>query len=455
MIYLSEPLKERFYKPPKLDIMNFKNMLVILEKEYLQRVKKRTFLLTTLLTPLIFSAIMALPVLIRTLTENNKSNDKYEVAVIDKSNIIANKLNDNNNIAFSLADFNPDSLLSLNNKYSAVLTIGENIVEDPSNVSLKMKKEIVMKDETYIRKSLENIISDQRSQKYNIENLDSIISDLKVNVNMNTIILDKDGVEKASSTGLNYALGFGGGFLIYMFIFMYGGMILNSVIDEKSTKVVEVMVSTISPMQMMMGKILGVGLVAITQFLIWGIMFLVTSNIAMSLIGGGDISQAAQAMQQSDISPALATTLASMSDVFFILKVLLTFSAYFFGGFLFYAACYSAIGSAVDNIQDIQQLQMPIILPLIAAIIVLPMTIEDPHGPVGFWMSMFPMTSPIVMLARIPSGVPLWELLLSLSLLYASFMGMIWVAGRVYRVGIFMHGKKPSLMDLYRWIKYK
>lgn len=435
--------------------MNIRNMIVILEREYLQRVKKRSFLLTTILVPLIFMGITALPALIISLTKDSKSSDSYQIAMIDKSNSIAKELKDNNNLTFTISQGNIDSLLTPNSIYSAVMTLEEDVVENPSEVSLKMKKAINLKDEGYIRRSLEKAILDRRAQKYDIENLDSILSDLNVDVSINTIIIDKDGSEKVASSGLNYALGFGGGFLIYMFIFMYGGMILNSVIDEKSSKVVEVMVSTISPMQMMMGKILGVGLVAITQFLIWGILFLGIGNIAMSIMGGGDIAQATQMMQQNDISPSISIALTNVSDISFIATILVTFTVYFLGGFLFYSACYSAIGSAVDNIQDIQQLQMPVILPLIASIVVLPMAIEDPQGPIAFWMSMFPPTSPIVMLARIPSGVPFWQIALSLSLLCASFAGMIWIAGRVYRVGIFMHGKKPSFTDLYRWIKYK
>ena len=254
------------------------------------------------------------------------------------------------------------------------------------------------------------------------------------------------------------------GFLLYFFLAIYGGMVMQSVIDEKSSRILEVMVSTVKPFEMLMGKVLGVAAVAATQVVVWGVLIMLFSGVILPLMipqdllagvtqiqAGGDVASLAT---QSDISPEMLTAMASLLDTGSLATMICVVLLFFVGGFLLYASLYAAIGSSVDQAQDAQQLTIPVTLPIIAAFIVIMLIMKDPNSPIVFWCSMIPFTSPIVMVARIPSGIPAWEVATSLALLYITFVASIWVAAKIYRVGIFMHGTKPSFKELWRWLKY-
>ncbi len=436
-------------------------MIVILQNEYSQRVKKRSFIIATLLTPIIILAISAAPALIA-MYSYDKTTDVYNVAVFDKHNVVFDQLKNNNYLTFSKINEEEIEKIKTDRNFSAILHIDSNIVENHKNIQFEMFKEASMKETSRIESQLKKIISNKKISSYDIENLPKIIDDLNVHIKLNSLVLEEDGNVKKSSSAFNFAVGYVGGFLIYIFIFAYGSMILNSVIDEKSSKVVEVMVSTISPSHLMMGKILGIGLVAVTQFLIWGVILMlggagVSMFFADSLASNADMVNAGAATMsnQNMLPQEISMTVNMLTNFTMLFKIISVFLIYFLGGYLFYGAFFAAVASAVDNIQDVQQLQMPIMLPIIASLVFLSLAVQDPYNPIAFWLSIIPFTSPIIMLGRITSDIPIWEIALSIVLLYASFIGMLWVASRIYRVGIFMHGKKPSFKELYKWIKYK
>ena len=265
---------------------------------------------------------------------------------------------------------------------------------------------------------------------------------------------------------LNIALAYIFGFLIYMFVFLYGNMVMQGVIEEKSNKVMEVMVSSVKPFELMMGKILGIASVAVTQFVIWVVFILVVGGAAMSLFGVGDMMAAASASAAMDPAAMMGTQMPSLddetlsilrtvTDPAYLLRILGGFLVYFVGGYLLYAAMFAAVGSAVDNEKDTNNLQLPITIPLILAIFVMMSAMQDPHGPLAFWFSMIPFTSPVVMMVRLPYGVPGWELALSIGLLFVTFIAMVYLAGKIYRVGVFMYGKKPTFAELAKWLRYK
>ena len=240
---------------------------------------------------------------------------------------------------------------------------------------------------------------------------------------------------------------------------------MQSIIEEKNSRILEVMVSTVRPFDMMMGKILGVASVAATQILIWGAVMVLASTVLIPMImpdnilesveaiqaGGADTAAIAQA---ADIDPEMITAMSSVLNVGYIGMIFGTLLLFMVGGFLLYSAMFAAVGASVDSPQDAQQLTTPITIPIIIALVVMMLVMNDPNSPVAFWCSMIPFTSPIVMMARIPSGIPTWEIVVSLVLLYATFTAAVWLAGKIYKVGIFMHGKKPSFKDLWRWMKY-
>lgn len=258
-------------------------------------------------------------------------------------------------------------------------------------------------------------------------------------------------------------LGYVLGFMLYMFLLLYGSMVMLSVIEEKNNRVLEVMVSSVRPFDLMMGKILGVACVALLQILIWGVLICVVGAVVIPQFMPADVLEGARAMQQGlpdaalteGMNPQLLQAVATMTDTGYLVKLVGCLLLFVLGGFLLYAAMFAAVGSTVDNVQDAQQLQTPVTIPIILAIFVMFAVINDPNSAVAFWFSVIPLTSPIVMMARIPYDIPTWEILLSLGVLYASFMAMVWLAAKIYRVGIFMYGKKPTIADLIRWARYK
>ena len=300
--------------------------------------------------------------------------------------------------------------------------------------------------------------------RYDIENLEQILKDVEVNVMLTTYRNDASAVEgeaeEATSSVVSYLLGLILGLMLYMFLIMYGSMVMTSVIEEKGSRIIDVLVSSASPFQLMMGKILGVASVAVTQIAIWGVLICGVSSIIMPALMPDDMAQTISAVQsgamtttEANIDADMLSALSFASDTGSLIMMFVWLLLFLVGGFLFYSAMFAAVGSAVDSIQDANQLQTPITVPIILALILAMSVFNDPNSSLAFWGSIIPFTSPVVMMARIPFDIPEWQIWLSLVLLFISVVGMAWVSGKVYRVGIFMHGKKPSFKELLSWIK--
>lgn len=294
------------------------------------------------------------------------------------------------------------------------------------------------------------IVQRQKLQQFQSENLDQILAALATQVELHTFINNGTGDEttmESTSSGINYILGLLLGMMLYMIIIVYGQMVLTSVVEEKSSRVMDMMLTSCTPLQIMMGKIIGVALVAITQLLIWGVLLLAASKFLVPAIFSADVVSTSDMMFQSLVG--------TIGDTAYIAEILAYMLLFMLGGFLLYASLYAASGSAVDSVQDGQQFNTIIMMPIILSIIVMMSVFNDPNSPIAFWSSIFPFTAPIVMIARIPFDIPLWEIILSLVLLYATFIVTAWCAAKIYRVGVFQHGKRPSWRELWQWLRTK
>lgn len=435
---------------------------IIAGREFNERVRKKSFIITTILMPIAFVAIMFVPMLMM----NIQSDEKKEIVVVDQSGTIAEGLHDTATLDFTTSEKSVEELTADKQDIFGILIVGKDVTTNPSNVQLLTYESSTINIESEITDQIRSIIESEKLKAYNIEDIDSILEAIKTPVSLKVKQLGESGETKESSSVLNIALAYIFGFLIYMFVFLYGNMVMQGVIEEKSNKVMEVMVSSVKPFELMMGKILGIASVAVTQFVIWVVFILVVGGAAMSLFGVNDMLAAASASAGMDPSAMLGTQLPALddetlsiirtvTDPAYLLRILGGFLVYFIGGYLLYAAMFAAVGSAVDNEKDTNNLQLPITIPLILAIFVMMSAMQDPHGPLAFWFSMIPFTSPVVMMVRLPYGVPGWELGLSIALLFATFIAMVYLAGRIYRVGVFMYGKKPTFAELAKWLRYK
>lgn len=436
---------------------------IIIGREFNERVRKKSFIITTILTPLLMLGLMIAPMLITIYS----TGDLKQIAVVDESDIIAPALQSTPEVEFITT---PLPIEIARKEYSnsfAVLYIGKDIMENSNNVQLYTNGSTSIGLEQNITAQIEMILQNEKLKKYNIENLSQILAETESNVGLQSYKNsgeDNPEEEAASSssvvaTVLAYILSF----MLYMFLLIYGVMVMQSVIEEKNNRVLEVMVSSVRPFDMMMGKILGVACVAVLQIVIWGaliagMVYFVLPHIlpeeivaALSLMKQGGVAAAAQGGAEIGMLQAIMM----LSDIGYILKILASLLVFVVGGFLLYAAMYAAVGSSVDSPQDAQQLQTPITMPLIISIFVMMSVINDPTSDLAFWFSMIPFTSPIVMMARIPYEIPVWEIAVSAAVLYATFIAIVWGAAKIYRVGILMHGKKPNLKELWRWMKYK
>ncbi len=439
---------------------------IIIGREFNERVRKKSFIITTLLTPLLMIGLMVAPML---LTQYTGSEQKC-IAVVDDSKLIGQHLQSNDEILFEQT---PLTIELARIEYSdrfAILHIGKSIMENPGDVRLYTNSTASITLEMNIASQLESVIEEIKLQRLNIEDLPSILASIKTNINLqsysNGTPADSDSEsstgEKANSSIVATVVAYVLSFLLYMFILIYGVMVMQSVIEEKNSRVLEVMVSTVRPLDMMLGKILGVASVALLQIAIWIALIMGVGYFVMPELIPDEMSMAVAMLQQgaspeslgTDADMGLLQAIATLTDVGYLMKIIGSLLVFMVGGFLLYAALFAAIGSAVDNPQDAQQLQTPVTIPIILSLFVMLSVINDPTSELAFWFSMIPLTSPIVMMARIPYDIPGWEIALSLGILIATFVVVVWFAGKIYRVGILMHGKKPSIKELWKWMKY-
>lgn len=417
------------------------SLKLIIAREYLTRVKRKSFIITTILVPLLMIAISLAPAAVMLLSSPENRN----IAVVDQTGIIAPRLDSNDEVKFVSVDAPLDSLRA-DTDFDAILVIDANAVKSPADaIRLYSRGAPAMQTGAYINSQLEDAIEDIRLEEYNIDNIKQILASVNADFELATIRIDKEE-DTATSVGLSYVIGLTLDMMLYMFILIYGQMVMNSIIEEKNNRVLEIVVSSVKPTWLMLGKISGIGLVAITQILIWAVLIGSCSLWSMPLLGD---------LGASSESTEIAAAMSQLSDTGFIAGLFLYLLLFFIGGYLFYSAIYAAIGSAVDNVQDASQLSTIATMPVIIGIISSMAVLSNPGSTLAFWVSVIPFTSPMAMMSRLPYGVPTWEIILSLVVLYISFAFLIWLCAKIYRVGIFMYGKKPTLIEIIRWARYK
>ncbi|MBP7496610.1 MAG: ABC transporter permease [Bacteroidales bacterium] len=441
-------------------------ILLIINREYLSSVKKKSFVIMTILGPILMAAIFVLPVYIGQLSDENKT-----IAVVDESELFYKRLPDGDNLKFVYLNENIASAKAGLDKsaYYAILHIPFDTLNPviPSSFILISPKQPGMMIKSYIENALKKDIEEIKLKKSGID--EKTLKSIDTEVNLTTVKLKETGDEEKSYSEISSIIGLFAGIMIYFFIFLYGALVMRGVIEEKTNRIVEVIISSVKPFQLMMGKIIGVAMVGLTQFLLWIILTLsiittvktafpdifkqdktnqlITANSKMPVESNLSVQKAAN----DDIE--INSVLESVKSVNYTVMIL-AFLFYFLGGYLLYAALFAAIGAAVDNETDSQQFTLPITIPLIFAIVMMQFIINNPEGPVSFWLSMIPLTSPVIMMIRIPFGVPYWEVLLSGFILIISFIAATWLAAKIYKTGILMYGKNVNYRELWKWLKY-
>lgn len=404
-------------------------------------------------------ALSVLPTLIIVFAGGGETKT---VAVIDDSGLILQNLTDNEEVRYIAAEGTQEELLSADEIYG-LLVIDRNIVKRPSGVKLLTPNASSLAVENNITSQMEKIIETEKLKSYDIDNLDQILDNVKTSVTLQTLRTDENGEEgESQSAAISSAIGTLLNFLLYMFLVLYGSLVMNSIIEEKNNRVLEIVVSSIKPTQLLIGKVIGVGLVAVTQIIIWVAIVLCITTMILPAVMPADIMNEVTALNagsmdinNSSIDQDMAIALGMFTNVGYVLELVGYLFLFLVGGFLFYASIFAMIGSAVDNIQDASQLQMLGIVPVIIGLVSSMAVIPNPNGLFAIIMSMIPFTSPMVMMARVPFDIPAWQIVVSIVLLYLSIFFMVWIAAKIYRIGIFMYGKKPTVRDLIRWARYK
>jgi ABC-2 type transport system permease protein len=441
---------------------------LIIIREFLTRVRKKSFIIMTIIGPILFAAVIIGPAWFATMDDR----EVRVIAVIDSSRLFINKIPETQYIKFEYLRNTSVAEVRENFRetgYYAVLYIAHIITSTPSAVQLMSDRQPGLNIRMHIANAIEKELERQKLAAYDIDNLQEILAAVTTSVHIRTIVWQDDGGELESHSELAMIVGYTGGFLIYIFIFLFGAQVMRGVIEEKSSRVVEILVSSVKPFQLMMGKIVGIGLVGLAQFILWVILSFTLIFMARNLffpdlgvissenIVVEDMFSSSTMLQSQPVEPErgemFREMFASISAINFGI-MLGSFLLYFLGGYLLYASLFASIGSAADSETDTQQFMLPVTVPLILAIIVMTNTIMNPDGPIAFWFSMVPFTSPIIMMARIPFGVPMWEFILSAGLLAGTFILTTWLAGKIYRTGILMYGKKVNYREIWKWLRY-
>ena len=462
--------------------MNLKKLGIIIQREYLNKVKKKSFLLTTFGVPILFAGMYAAMIFIMLKAEG----DSKRIAVIDNSGIVMEKLENTKQLTFTqlsetdpesvknrLGDFNADILLYISPLDSATKSVSATTYAD---------KPMGMETAEVIERRINDAVEAYRIDSYDIPGLEQIMEDVHSNVHLTSYTVDEKGKETISQSEVYMIVSMVLAMALYMFIAIFSGMVMSSVIEEKTSRVVEVLVSSVKSTELMFGKIIGVALVALTQFLLWIVLTLLIIGILGGIIGmdkitgGMDPAQMEQVQQMSNMGGMGNTidleSLQAMSDTAAVAEgptgvqavmgtlsslnypqLIVSFLLFFLFGYLLYASLFAAIGSAVENEADTQQLQLPVTIPLLLGFFIAFYAFRAPESTIVWWGSMIPFTSPIVMLARLPFGVPMWELILSIGLLILTFIACAWASAKIYKVGILMYGKKSTFKDLWKWLK--
>ncbi|MFC4212519.1 ABC transporter permease [Pedobacter lithocola] len=442
-------------------------ILLIIKREYLSRVKKKSFIIMTFLTPLIIAGFYGLIIYFSIKGINDKTDT---VAVVNQNKTLTEKLTSNKNVTFEYVNQSFESLKKnlSKSKYDYVLLLPDFDVDTPNGIQLIGTKQAGLSLDGKISDSIEDLIRDYKLKKSGISQAD--LDNLKSKVTIDTKKIADTGQEENSSAGASTIIAFVAGVMMFMFIMLYGVQVMRGVIEEKTSRIIEIMISSVKPFQLMMGKIIGIAMVGLTQFLLWIVLTFSISALAVGVFISKDDAKkivassskvstgnlAAQQIQAAAMNDGpLGNVKKSIENLDFG-KIITVFIFYFLGGYLFYSALYASIGSAVDSETETQQFMMPVMMPLLLGYALsLSVVTNDPYGSVAFWLSMIPFTSPIAMVVRLPYGVPGWELALSMCILVVGFIGTVWFAARIYRVGILMYGKKASFKEMIKWFWYK
>lgn len=446
-------------------------ILLIIQREYLSRVKKKSFIVMTLLTPVLIATFYGLMFY---FSMEGIKGAKNTIAVISENTALTEKLpsSDKRTYEYVGKSLNEVKVALENSTYDYVLYLPQFELDNPKGIQLLGKKQAGLVLGGNIADDIEALISVQKLKASGISQTD--LDKLKTSVSIDTKKINDSGQEEDSSAGASTIIAYVSGILMFMFIMLYGVQVMRGVIEEKTSRIIEVMISSVKPFQLMMGKIIGIALVGLTQFILWIVLTASISALAMNVfVDKEDMRQAAisSTAQVPGSSAALegspAAAIATGSDSQFsgiqkslanleLTKIIIVFLFFFIGGYLFYSSLYAAIGSAVDNETETQQFMFPVMLPLLLGYVLsLSVVTNDPYGTMAFWLSMIPFTSPIAMMVRLPYGVPDWQLALSMALLVLGFIGTVWMASRIYRVGILMYGKKVNFKEMMKWFTYK
>lgn len=425
-----------------------KRIYLIISREYSERVRNKSFIVVTLLMPLFMIGIMVAPAL---LMYYGGGSEQKRVMVIDRSGMIVERLYSSPEVEYvDISEMSKaEACARYNNEAEAfgILYIGS-VVDARDSVQLITNTSSSMMLEESISGQISAIVEQDKLLSYNIENLDEILASIETDIQLSTFVNNGTGAEESmesTSSDMNYIIGLILGMLLYMIIIIYGQMVLTSVVEEKASRVIDVMVTSCTPFQLMMGKILGIAAVAVTQIAIWAILVVSASKFLLPALMPADVAATSDAM--------LSAVMGTLGDAGYLATIFMYMLLFIVGGFLLYASLYAASGSAVDSVQDGQQFNSIIMMPIILSIIVMMSVFNDPNSSLAVWSSLIPFTSPVVMMARIPFGIPTWEIIVSLVLLYATFLLTTWLAAKIFRVGIFMHGKRPSWGELWQWIR--
>lgn len=413
---------------------------IVAQREFAVRVKKRSFIIMTVLMPFLMAALVLLPLFLSMLD----SDERKTVAVIDSTGRYVEAFESNEKYLFVPTEKMTGALRSDSTETAAVLQITDNLVDRPGSAVIYSRDEVPMDLRDYVDEVLTGEVRREKLERYRIPELDRIIDDVETPVEVQAVRWTDDG-ERESMAEILSGIGMLLTFLIYFFVMTYGGTVMQSIIEEKVNRIVEVMVSSVKPVQLLIGKIVGVGFVGLFQMLIWGLLLGV---ILMVASGIADIPMA------DDSTGAAASALLEVVASLPILEICVLFVFYFIGGYLLYASILSASGAAVNDMQDSQQFMLPVLVLMMFAFYAGFYSAMNPDGPLAFWCSFIPFTSPIVMMVRIPFGLPVWQEILSVVLLYLSAAAVMLLSAKIYRVGILMYGKKPSFKEMLKWLRY-
>ena len=414
---------------------------LIIKREYLVRVRKKAFIVMTIVGPLLMAALMIVPTYLA-----NETQELRTIAIEEDGFEFTNKIEDTDFLHFIKTT--TEEAILLKNDFSESDYYALLYIED-DNFTLYSNQQISLSVSKTIENQLEQIIEHQKLKEAGIDL--TILSEAQSTVHITTKIITENGSTTNSKAEASMGIGFICGILIYMFIFMYGTMVMRGVIEEKTSRIVEVIISSVKPFQLMMGKILGVALVGLTQFALWILLTIAIASIAELMFMDSSITTELDSTQQS----ILLSELSNLTGGINLVQIFISFIFYFLAGYLMYSSLFAAVGSAVDAEADTQQFVLPITIPLILAFILIQPIMENPEGPLAFWMSIIPFTSPVIMMVRLPFGVATWELVLSMGILVLSFILTTYLAGKIYRTGILMYGKKTSYKELWKWLSYK